>query len=217
MHVVKVKQIGIMMILFGVFLLGGCSFATVVPTSLPGDATRTPQPDETAATGMSTATPPPPTETNVAPATGTMDGERTATLTSAPTESMKEPVYADVLSVETSGEENAYQFAVEISSPDTGCAQYADWWEVVSEEGALLYRRILTHSHVTEQPFTRSGGPVGIRADTIVFVRAHMHPGGYGGAAFRGSVTGGFEEIRLAPDFAAGLESVAPLPTGCGF
>ena len=82
---------------------------------------------------------------------------------------------ADVIGVQVSGAPGAYQFNVTIKSPDTGCQQYADWWEVVSEDGRLLYRRVLLHSHVDEQPFTRSGGPVPIQADTVVWVRAHEH------------------------------------------
>jgi hypothetical protein len=122
-----------------------------------------------------------------------------------------------VFSVDVSGSENAYQFAVAIRSPDTGCEQYADWWEVVSPDGDLLYRRILLHSHVNEQPFKRSGGPVAIGSDTVVIVRAHMHPHGYGGLALQGSVAGGFNAVQLEPDFAAGLEQLEPLPTGCNF
>jgi len=126
-------------------------------------------------------------------------------------------ILADVVSVTTNGSENAYTFSVEISSPDTGCEQYADWWEVVTEDGKLIYRRILTHSHVNEQPFTRSGGSVAISADTIVIVRAHMHPDGYGGNAFKGSVNGGFETIQLKKDFSPKLENADPLPNGCAF
>jgi hypothetical protein len=126
-------------------------------------------------------------------------------------------VVADVISVQVTGNPNAYQFSVEIASPDQGCQQYADWWEVLTEEGQLVYRRILTHSHVNEQPFTRSGGPVAIEADMIVIVRAHMHPGGYGGKALMGTVQSGFEEVELAPDLAADVESEPPLPTGCAF
>ena len=92
-------------------------------------------------------------------------------------------VQADVIAVQASGSPGAYQFNVGIRSPDKGCAQYADWWEVVSTDGKLLYRRVLLHSHVDEQPFTRSGGPVPIQPDTVVWVRAHMNTGGYGGAA----------------------------------
>ena len=108
-----------------------------------------------------------------------------------------------------------------VSSPDTGCDQYANWWEVLDESGNLLYRRILFHSHVDEQPFTRSGGPVAIDADTIVLVRAHMHlpdeSYGYGGATMKGSPVSGFEQVPLPADFASKLEQTPPLPDGCAF
>lgn len=124
---------------------------------------------------------------------------------------------ADVISVEVTGQEGAYQFVVGIASPDEGCSQYADWWEVLDEEGNLLYRRILAHSHVSEQPFVRSGGPMEIAPDTVVWVRAHMDPGGYGGTAFTGSVASGFEQVELSSDFAAEVETMEPQPSGCAF
>ncbi len=127
------------------------------------------------------------------------------------------PESSDVLAVRTVGGPNAYDFAVEVSSPDTGCDQYADWWEVVSESGELIYRRTLLHSHVSEQPFTRSGGPVPIDPDAVVIVRAHMHPGGYGGRAMKGSVGGGFAEWESGADFALDLEQAPPQPPDCGF
>ena len=126
-------------------------------------------------------------------------------------------ILADVISVQVSGNEGAYRFSVGISSPDTGCDQYTDWWEVVSQDGELIYRRILLHSHVDEQPFVRSGGPVAISSDTVVLVRAHMNTGGYGGAVFKGSVEAGFVETDLNRDFAADLAEEAPLPEGCAF
>lgn len=124
---------------------------------------------------------------------------------------------ADIVSVAVSGGTGAYSFAVGIRSPDTGCQQYADWWEVVTGDGQLAHRRILAHSHVDEQPFTRSGGPVEIAADTPVFVRAHMNPGGFGGEAREGTAGGGFAVKALAADFAADLASSPPLPSGCAF
>ena len=130
---------------------------------------------------------------------------------------MTQTQFADVLSVQFTGNPGAYQFAVEISSPDTGCEQYADWWEVFNEGGELLYRRILLHSHVTEQPFTRSGGPVDIDADTVVYVRAHMNTTGYGGALMKGSVRDGFEPVEVEAGFGSGLERVQPLPEDCAF
>ncbi len=156
-------------------------------------------------------------------------------LTSAPTpvpETVSEPVVeplstnptnasglpvADLVSVAFTGEANNYTFAVTISSADTGCEQYANWWEVVdTQTGELLYRRILAHSHVNEQPFTRSGGPIPIEPDQTVIIRAHM--GGiqshYGGQVFGGSVATGFQPVV---DALPGLETIEPLPKGCAF
>ncbi len=128
-----------------------------------------------------------------------------------------EKIAADVISVDVSGSPNQYQFSAEVLSPDTGCEQYADWWEILDEDGNLIYRRILLHSHVNDQPFTRSGGPVKIGADTIVIVRAHMNEAGYGGVSLKGTPNTGFISVELPPDFAPGVEKESPLPTGCNF
>ncbi len=125
---------------------------------------------------------------------------------------------ADVTKVEVSGTAGALQFAVTLSSPDKGCGQYANWWEVLRPDGTLVYRRILGHSHVNEQPFTRSGGPVAVSATDEVIVRAHMHPGGYGGAVFRGTQQRGFErDETIGATFAAAVATAEPQPTGCAF
>lgn len=124
---------------------------------------------------------------------------------------------ADVISVDTAGEPGAYEFKVGIRSADAGCGRYADWWEVVSEDGRLLYRRVLLHSHVDEQPFVRAGGPVPIDSATVVWIRAHMSDGGYGGTAFKGSVESGFAPAPLSPGFASRLAQQPPLPDSCAF
>ena len=124
---------------------------------------------------------------------------------------------AEVLEVSVSGNPGAYRFSVTIRSPDTGCDQYADWWEVLTQAGQLSYRRILLHSHVDEQPFTRSGGPAPIQPTDEVIVRAHMHPDGYGALAQQGSVATGFTPITLSADFAADLAAQSPQPSGCNF
>ena len=131
--------------------------------------------------------------------------------------SLAAPARADVTAVRVRGESGAYEFEVEIKSPDVGCAQYADWWEVVDANGKLLYRRILDHSHVDEQPFRRSGGPVPVATDTEVWVRAHMNTSGYGGIAYKGSAQGGFSAKQPPPEFAAALATQPPLPDACAF
>ena len=130
---------------------------------------------------------------------------------------MNETTFADVISVRVTGNPGAYQFAVQVSSPDRGCNQYTDWWEVISQEGELLYRRILLHSHVDEQPFVRSGGPVDMDADSMVYIRAHMSTNGYGGQVFRGTVRDGFEPVEVETGFGSELERVPPQPEDCAF
>jgi hypothetical protein len=124
---------------------------------------------------------------------------------------------ANVLEVKTTGGEGSYTFSVMVRSPDSGCDEFADWWEVLSESGELIYRRVLLHSHVDEQPFTRTGGPVNVQPREMVFVRAHMSTTGYGGVTMRGSVTEGFRVAELPSGFGDGVEVEQPLPTGCSF
>ena len=124
---------------------------------------------------------------------------------------------ANVTAVTITGESGAYRFSVTLKSDETGCAQYADWWEVLSEKGDLLYRRILVHSHPDTQPFTRSGGLINIEKVSIVYVRAHMNKLGYVGDVFRGSVAKGFKHATELPTFSQTLEKQSPLPKGCAF
>ncbi len=127
---------------------------------------------------------------------------------------------ANVAAVSVAGDPGSYTFSVEIASDDTGCNQYANWWEVLSADGQLAYRRILAHSHVGEQPFTRSGGPVNVAAVDSLIIRAHIHRSGgdsYGGAEFIGSVTNGFAQASELSIVNSTVESSAPQPTGCAF
>jgi hypothetical protein len=127
-------------------------------------------------------------------------------------------VLADVQNVSISGVQGDHTFAVTVSSPDTGCDQYTDWWEVLSPDGELLYRRVLLHSHAHEQPFTRQGGPVPVQSQQTVIVRAHLSSLGYGGAVMRGTVEGGFEEAPdITEDFAPEVETQDPQPRFCLF
>ncbi len=124
---------------------------------------------------------------------------------------------AKITAIDYSGDANNYTFSVTIESPDTGCDQYADWWEVFTPDSTLIYRRILGHSHVDEQPFTRSGGSVNIGSEDFVYVRAHMNNLGYGSQVFSGSISDGFAQDSLSVNYAAALVSEAPLPTDCAF
>jgi len=128
-------------------------------------------------------------------------------------------VVGKVMGVEVSGKDGSYHFSVKVSSPDKGCDQYANWWEVINLKGDLIYRRILAHSHVQEQPFTRSGGPVPVNKNDTVIVRVHMHPGGYGAGkiGMKGTVSTGFNRILLEPGFATDTGTTGPQPQGCRF
>lgn len=124
---------------------------------------------------------------------------------------------AVVEAVTVSGNANNYTFNVQLSSPDSGCEQYADWWEVFAMDSTLIYRRILGHSHVNEQPFSRSGGPIDIDASTFVYIRGHMNNLGYGSLVFGGTVEDGFKAIELPIEFASDIAMQMPLPTNCAF
>lgn len=112
---------------------------------------------------------------------------------------------------------NTYTFSVTVESPDTGCDRYANWWEVVTEEGELLHRRTLAHSHVDEQPFTRSSGPVKVAPDQPVIVRVHLHPQGYSAQAVKGTASGGWMPATLPSDFASELAEADAQSLGCAF
>jgi len=137
--------------------------------------------------------------------------------TQDPNELTTDNTSAAVTAVSITGDPGNYTFSVTIESPDVGCDQYADWWEVLTNDGRLIYRRILAHSHVDEQPFTRSGGPVDIAADQTIIVRAHMNDTGYAEQVFEGSVEIGLVMTNLDSLFATELEVADPLPTTCAF
>ncbi len=124
---------------------------------------------------------------------------------------------AKIVNVKCIGRPNNYTFDVTIESDETGCDQYADWWEVITSEGELIYRRVLSHSHVTEQPFTRSGGVIDVGADEFVYVRAHMNVAGYGSVVFSGTPRQELTADTLSASFALELAEQAPLPDGCDF
>ncbi|MBE9097977.1 hypothetical protein [Vacuolonema iberomarrocanum] len=157
-------------------------------------------------------TPTPPTDTP-----GEASSTQSEVTQTTPMTQSDDP-FAEVTAVETYSQDgSSYTFSVTLASPDTGCEQYANWWEVLTVDGELLYRRILVHSHVEEQPFTRSGGPVTIEPDEIVIVRGHMDPAGYGTQAMQGTINDGFEVTTLTPDFAVDLAAAEPQPAGCEY
>jgi len=90
---------------------------------------------------------------------------------------------ADVVSVEVrlTGP-GVYAFDVTVRHADEGWDHYADRFEIVGPDGAVLGTRTLLHPHVTEQPFTRSLSDVAIPEDVSeVVVRAHDSVHGHGG------------------------------------
>jgi len=113
--------------------------------------------------------------------------------------------------------EDFYTVRIGIASPDTGCTQYADWWEIVTPEGKLVYRRILSHSHVEEQPFVRGANKVQLDKDQEYYIRVHMNNTGYSRLGHQGSITSSFRSTELPEDFALDLAKEQPLPKGCDF
>lgn len=91
---------------------------------------------------------------------------------------------ADVVGVEVSvGGDGSYRFDVTVEHADEGWDHYADAWDVVGPDGAVLGTRTLLHPHENEQPFTRSLTGVAI-PDGIgeVTLRAKDSVHDYGGA-----------------------------------
>lgn len=149
---------------------------------------------------------------------------------SGSTSSVVSDVHAHVTAVLVQGAEGSYVFSVSVESSDVDCSQYADWWEVLDQNGSLLYRRILNHCHTDENgtsdpnapgnTFTRSSDPdtIALRASQVAIVRAHMNTAGYRGTAMRGTPADGFAAASdIGPGFAAGVEREDPQPAGCLF
>jgi hypothetical protein len=89
---------------------------------------------------------------------------------------------ADVLAVDVTAAAEGYRFAVTVRHADEGWEHYADRFEIVSPDGAILGVRTLHHPHVDEQPFTRALSGVIVPADLArVVVRARDSVHGYGG------------------------------------
>ena len=91
---------------------------------------------------------------------------------------------ADVVGVKIVKEgTGTYRFDVSVRHADEGWKHYADKWDVMGPEGAVLGTRVLVHPHEDEQPFTRSLQGVEIPGGIEqVSVRAHDSVHEYGGA-----------------------------------
>lgn len=80
---------------------------------------------------------------------------------------------------------DSFRFDVTLQHDDSGWDHYADRWEVLAPDGAVIATRVLHHPHVEEQPFTRSlGGVVISQAISSVRIRAHDKVHGYGEQLF---------------------------------
>ena len=84
--------------------------------------------------------------------------------------------------------ENIFRFRVTVKHADEGWGHYADAWEVVGPDGAVLGQRVLLHPHVNEQPFTRAADIEIPPSIPEVTVRARDKPHGFGGAEIKVAV-----------------------------
>ena len=124
---------------------------------------------------------------------------------------------ANVIDVDVDGSGGTYNFYVTLRSDETGCNQYANWWEILDEESNLLYRRILIHSHPTDQPFRRGGSSINVLPSQTLYIRAHMNSSGYKGEIFKGSISKGFYRSDDSIKNSSITESLSPQPSGCLF
>jgi len=99
---------------------------------------------------------------------------------------------ADVVDVRVRGQaDGSYRFDATVRHGDEGWDHYADAFEIVGPDGAVLATRVLAHPHVNEQPFTRSLGGVKIpQGVTSVEVRARDKVHGLGGKTLRVQLPG---------------------------
>ena len=76
--------------------------------------------------------------------------------------------------------DGTWTISVSLRHPDTGWDHFADDWQVLTPDGAVIGDRALTHPHVDEQPFTRSLSGVKIPADVnAVLIRPHCTMDGW--------------------------------------
>lgn len=99
---------------------------------------------------------------------------------------------ADVVAVDIIADgDGAHRFDVTVEHGDEGWDHYADRWDVLDDAGRVIASRTLLHSHVNEQPFTRSLSGVALpRGLGHVTVRAHDTVHGLGGRIMRVAIPG---------------------------
>ena len=98
---------------------------------------------------------------------------------------------ADVIAAtaELAGD-GTYTFTASVVSDDTGWDKYADAW-IIRAGGEEIGRRVLTHPHETEQPFTRSLNGVAVpESVSSLAISAHDSVRGECGAVFELSIGG---------------------------
>ena len=89
---------------------------------------------------------------------------------------------ADVISASANCSGTTCSFVVTVRHEDAGWDHYANAWEVLGPDGAVLATRILRHPHVDEQPFTRDLSGVDLPAGLdSVRIRARDSEHGFGG------------------------------------
>ena len=76
---------------------------------------------------------------------------------------------------------DTWVFSVSVRHDDRDPDHWADWWRVRTLDGHELGRRVLLHSHVDEQPFTRDERIRIPRDVSTVVVEAHDKVHGLGG------------------------------------
>lgn len=93
------------------------------------------------------------------------------------------PALADparIVGAEATQTSDGWRFDVTLEHGDTGWDDYADGWRVELPDGTVLGTRVLTHPHVTEQPFTRSLSGVAVPDGTaLVHIRARTSQTGW--------------------------------------
>ena len=128
-----------------------------------------------------------------------------------------ENYYAEIIHVSAGKSPlgSGYTISMTVKSSDKNCNHYVNWLEAVSEDGELLYRRILHHPHSKEQPFIRGGVTKLINEATVFYVRAHIHPFGYSNKGMKGSIKTGFSAIDIPAGFAKQLANNGENSSDC--